>query len=141
MLRIKKISSNTSKSTKLRIKKKAQLEASVLLEEAFSKQKSNNNNNSQQNNLLSIFETQNKSFNNIPAVVYENDNIVEKNSEQEILSKNNLSDDDDLYDMIDLNVKVTFQDLIAGWALKNCVPHLILNELLKILKSNGHPDM
>lgn len=35
MSRIKKISSSTSKSTKLRIKKKAQLEASALLEEAF----------------------------------------------------------------------------------------------------------
>jgi len=140
MLHIKKISSSTSKSTKLRIKKKAQLEASALLEEAFSKQKSNNNNNSQLNNFISIFETQNKSFNNIPAVVYKNDKIIEKNTEQEILSKNN-SSDDDLYDIIESNVKVTFQDLIAGWALKNCVPHLILNELLKILKSNGHPDM
>lgn len=36
---------------------------------AFSKQNSNNN-NFQLNNSTPIFETQNKSFNHIPAVVY-----------------------------------------------------------------------
>ena len=43
--------------------------------------------------------------------------------------------------MIESNVKVSFQDLIAGWAHKNYIPHLILNELLKLLKLNSHPDM
>lgn len=129
MLRLKKISSNSSRSTKLRIKKKAELQASILLEEAFSKQKSNNN--SQLNNIsIPILETQNKSFNYVPAIVHKNDNI-EKNTEQKIIEKNNSDESsiDDPYDMIELNLKVSFQDLIAGWALKNCVPYLILNEL------------
>lgn len=141
MLRLKKISSNSSRSTKLRIKKKAELQASILLEEAFSKHKSNNN--SQLNNIsIPILETQNKSYNYIPAIVHKNDNI-EKNTEQKIIEKNNSdeSSNDDLCDMIESNLKVSFQDLIAGWALKNYVPHLILNELLKILKSSGHPDI
>lgn len=52
-----------------------------------------------------------------------------------------LNNDNDFTDIIEPNLKVSFQNVIAIWVLQYCLPLSVLNELLKILRLNGHPSI
>lgn len=137
MLRLKKVSFKISRSTKLRLRLKAQYDATIMLEEAFGKPV---NHDHQQSNSTSI-KTQNQSNYIVPTVINDGNVAKGSNDEEPVLNQYRLSDGLEDIMTYDQNVKISFENLIADWALKNCVTHSVLNKLHKILKSNGHPSI